>query len=149
MQSNTYSSIYQQFISLIDSKTYTFRQLFNFCYKCKPYFIKYVILNGNNWEVTDKPPNIYNKYYNKQHYIAYNDITRQHSIFGEIWHVITHEYNPELINSYLTKKNIDYYLMSDSKNTYLVSTETIYDNKLIIKDQINDILYKIKMEWNN
>lgn len=149
MQTDKHSSIYQQFISLIDSKAYTFRQLFDFCDKYQPYFIKYVILNDNNWELTTKPTNIYNKYYNKQHYIAYNDITRQHSIFGEIWHVVTHEYNEELINSYLTKKNIDYYLMSDSKNTYLVSTEPIYDNKLILKDQLDDILYKIKMEWIN
>jgi len=142
--------LYQRFINLIQSKSYTFRQLFDFCDKYNPYFIKYVVLNGNNWAIAKKPNNIYNKYHDKKKYIAYNEInSNPSSVFGEVWHVITHEYNPELIDSYFKKENIDYYLMNDSKNSYLVSTEYIYDTQLMLKDQHDDILYKIKMRWND
>jgi len=139
-------NIYEQFIILINSKSYTFRQLFDFCDKYEPYFIKYVVLNGNNWKISTKPNNEYNKYYDKQRYIAYNEINR-FSTFGEVWHVVTHEYNPELIDSYLKKENIDYFLMYDSKNSYLVSTEYIHDTQLILKDQHDETLYQIKMGW--
>jgi len=125
--------LYQRFINLIQSKSYTFRQLFDFCDKYKPKFIKYVILNDNNWLVLSKPED-----YNER-YIAYKEMNTK------AWHVVTHEYNPELIDNCLSKKNINYMLAKDSKNTYLVSIENIYDTDFIIKNGYADILYEIKM----
>ena len=148
----TNNNLYNEFINII-SDEFTFKYLSNFINDNMNNidFLCFVAPNEYSWIILNKGKLFqhYN-YYGTNIYIAYLDLNKTNKNFGDIWHVITAEryYDENNILSftddYYTNNIIDYYVMKDSLNSYLVSFESIHTS--IINIPKKNISKKIKYE---